>query len=287
VAETAASPLSGKRVVITRAVAQSSELFETLRAGGALPVSLPLISFAPPQDFTPVDAALQQLDRFDWAIFTSVNVVHALAARSGTLGRDLHNLGKPPRIAVVGPATKQEAELAGLRVHYVARTHLGVALAEELGEQLRNKTVLLPRSDRANPDLPAALRRFGAQLTEVVAYRTLPPSDIDRDRVVRIVAGPGEPEAADAIVFFSPSAVHTLASLLGRHQLAAAQNTVVIAAVGPVTAAALRECGVHRMVVAADTTSAAAVAALEAHFAAALKQPQPSPHQSPAGAECG
>jgi uroporphyrinogen III methyltransferase / synthase len=282
VAEAAASPLTGKRVVVTRAVAQSSELFETLRSRGALPVSLPLISFAPPFDFAPVDAALQRLDRFDWAVFTSVNAVHALAARSATLGRDLHHLGKPRRIAVVGPATEHEVELAGLRVDYVAKTHLGVALAEELGEQLRNKTVFLPRSDRANPDLPAALRRLGANLTEVVAYRTLPPSDIDRERVVRIISS-----EADSIVFFSPSAVQNLASLLGRQQLAAAQNAVVIAAAGPVTAAALRECGVHRIVVAADTTSAAVVAALETHFAEALKQPQPSPHQSTAGAQRG
>jgi uroporphyrinogen III methyltransferase / synthase len=282
VAETTASPLFGKRVVVTRAVAQSSELFETLRTRGALPVSLPLISFAPPFDFAPVDAALQQLDRFDWAVFTSMNAVHALAARSATVGRDLHQLGKPPRIAVVGPATEHEAALTGLRVDYVAKTHLGVALAEELGEQLRNKTVFLPRSDRANPDLPAALRRLGATLTEVVAYRTLPPSDIDRERVVRTISS-----EADSIVFFSPSAVHNLASLLGRQQLAAAENTVVIAAVGPVTAAALRECGVHRLVVAADTTSAAVVVALETHFAEALKQSQPSPHQSTAGAQRG
>jgi uroporphyrinogen-III synthase len=284
VAETVASPLSGKRVVVTRAVTQSCELFETLRTRGALPVSVPLISFAPPQDFAAVDAALQQLDRFDWAIFTSVNVVQALVARSATLDRDLHHLGKPPRIAVVGPATKQEAELAGLSVDYVAKTHLGVALAEELGEQLRSNAVFLPRSDRANADLPAALRRFGANLTEVIAYRTLPPSDIDRERVSRVIAGPSEPEAAAALVFFSPSAVHNLAGLLGRQQLEAAQNSVVMAAVGPVTAAALRECGVHRIVVGTDTTSAAVVAALEAHFAGVPIRPS---RQSTAGAQRG
>ncbi len=266
-AEAAASPLSGKRVVITRAVQQSSELFEKLRARGAVPVSLPLVSFAPPQDYAPVDAALQELERFHWAIFTSVNVVHALVTRSATLGRDLHQLGKPPRIAVVGPATKQEAEHAGFSVDYVAKTHLGVALAEELGEQLLDKVVLLPRSDRANPDLPAALRRFGAKLTEVVAYRTLPPGDVDRERVAKIVAG-----EADAVLFFSPSAVQNFADVLGRPQWSAAQNGVVMAAVGPVTAAALREAGVQRIVLAADTTPAAIVAALEAHFADTTKR---------------
>jgi len=267
VAEAALSPLAGKRVVITRAALQSSELFEKLRARGAVPISLPLVSFAPPQDFAPIDAAMQNLARFDWAIFTSVNVVHALVARSATLGLDLHQLGKPPRIAVVGPATKQEAEHAGFSVDYVAKTHLGVALAEELGEQVRDHGVFLPRSDRANPDLPAALRRLGAKLTEVVAYRTLPPGDVDRERVAKIVAG----EAA-AVLFFSPSAVQNLADLMGRRQLGAAQNGVVMAAVGPVTAAALRDAGIQSIVVAADTTPAAIVAALEAHFADTAKR---------------
>ena len=261
------SPLSGKRIVITRSALQSSELFEKLRARGAEPISLPLVSFAPPQDFAPVDAALQKLQRFDWAIFTSVNVVHALVSRSTTLGLDLHHLGKPPRIAVVGPATRQEAEHAGFSVDYVAKTHLGVALAEELGEQLRDTSVFLPRSDRANPALPAALRRFGARLTEVVAYRTLPPTDVDRERVAKMVAG-----QADAVLFFSPSAVQNLVDLIGRLQWRAAQNGVVMAAVGPVTAAALREAGVHRIVVAADTTPAAVVAALESHFADTAKR---------------
>jgi uroporphyrinogen-III synthase len=267
VADAPASPLSGKRVVITRAALQSSDLFEKLRACGAVPISLPLVSFAPPQDYAPVDAAMQTLARFDWAILTSVNVVHALVTRCATLGVDLHQLGKPPRIAVVGPATKQEAEHAGFSVDYVAKTHLGVALAEELGEQLRDHGVFLPRSDRANPDLPAALRRLGAKLTEVVAYRTLPPGDIDRERVAKIVAG-----EADAVLFFSPSAVQNLADLVGDRHLSAAQNGVVMAAVGPVTAAALREAGVQRIVVAADTTPASVVAALEAHFAETTKR---------------
>jgi uroporphyrinogen-III synthase len=267
VPEPASSPLSGKRVVITRAALQSSELFAKLRACGAVPISLPLVSFAPPHDFAPLDAGLQKLKRFDWAILTSVNVVHALVTRSAALGLDLHQLGKPPRIAVVGPATKQEAEHAGFSVDYVAKTHLGAALAEELGEQLRDHSVFLPRSDRANPDLPAALRRLGANLTEVVAYRTLPPSDVDRERVAKIVAG-----EADAVLFFSPSAVQNLADLVGGRHLSAAQNGVVMAAVGPVTAAALREAGVRRIIVAADTTPGSVVAALEAHFADTAKR---------------
>ena len=261
-ADVAASPLAGKRIVVTRAVLQSSELFDKLSKRGAIATSLPLVTFAAPEDFSALDAALLRLQQFDWIIFTSANAVRALTARSGTLHLDLSHGETPPLVAVVGPATQEEAENAGFSVDYVAKTHLGIALAEELGERLSGKNVFLPRSNRANPNLPEALRRLGANLTEVVAYQTLPPSDVDRERVAHVLES-----EADAILFFSPSAVQNLADLVGRQELGALQNRVAMSAVGPVTAAALREVGVHRIVVAADTTAAAVVDVLEAHFA--------------------
>ena len=265
-AEATASPLKGKRVVITRAASQSSELFEKLTNLGAVPILLPLVSFAVPEDYAPLDAALLEWEEFDWVLFTSANAVHAVVTRSSNLGRNLNRSGKRPHVAVVGPATREEAEAAGFSVDYLARTHLGVALAEELGERLRAQRVFLPRSDRANPDLPAALQRLGAKVTEVIAYRTLPPSDVDQERVKRAVPG-----QADAVLFFSPTAVHNFAELAGREQLGLLQSTLALVAIGPITAGALRQSGVQRMVVAADTTGAAVVDALEEHFARTQK----------------
>src|ERR1700704_2142995 len=106
-----ASPLSslaGKRIVITRAVAQSSELFEKLLEHRASPISLPLVSFTGPQDFRALDAALRAWQEFDWVLFTSANAVQSVVARSAVSGVSLHQPGKMPRIAAVGPATKSE-----------------------------------------------------------------------------------------------------------------------------------------------------------------------------------
>ena len=266
-ADAAASPLAGKRVVITRTVQQSSELFEKLTCRAAVPILLPLVSFAPPEDYAPLDTALFQWERFDWVLFTSANAVQAVVARSTALSRNLHKAGKSAAVAVVGPGTKGEAERGGFSIDYVAKTHLGVALAEELGARLREKNVFLPHSDRANPDLPKALRLLGAKLIDVVAYRTLPPADVDRDRVARVLTG-----EADALLFFSPSAVHNFIDLVGCQKLRDLQNNVAVAAVGPVTAAALRDAGVQRIVMAADTTAAAVVDSLEEHFAASNRR---------------
>jgi uroporphyrinogen-III synthase len=259
-----ASSLAGKRIVITRAVAQSSDLFAKLLQHGAIPTSLPLVSFSAPQDYASLDAALRGWQEFDWVLFTSANAVQSVVSRSTILGLTLDRSAGRPRVAAVGPATKQEATKSGLRVDHVAKTHLGSALAEELAMQLRNRNVFLPRSDRANPDLPASLKQLGAKLTEVIAYRTLPPSDVDGDRAARVIG-----VEADAVVFFSPSAVHNLADLIGKDVLTGLQNRIVIAAAGPVTSAALRQYGIERIATAADTTTNAVIDALESCFAAA------------------
>ena len=52
------------------------------------------------------------------------------------------------------------------------------------------------------------------------------------------------------------------------------QDKLSITAVGSATANALREAGVSHAVVAADTTAAAVVKALELHFAGTVNQAQ-------------
>jgi uroporphyrinogen-III synthase len=267
VAETVTSPLAGKTVVVTRAAAQSGRLLEELTARHANVKLLPLVSFAPPQDFAAMDAALTCLDSFDWIIFTSANAVQAVERRRRELGRDPSSAVNHPRAAAVGPATAEEAEHAGFSVDYVATNHSGAGLAEELKNELAGRSVFLPRSDRANADLPSALRRNGAVVTEVVAYRTLPPNDADREKVSDCLK-----DGVDGILFFSPSAVHNFLELLGHERLGALQGRAVMVAIGPTTARALSAAGVQRIAWAADTTTEAVIEALEGHLARTKKR---------------
>jgi uroporphyrinogen-III synthase len=266
VPEQPTSSLAGKRIVITRAAAQSEVLAKELSALGAIPVLLPLVSFAEPLDPAPMDRAIADFEQFDWLVLTSAQTVRALTQRAEDLVKPLPATGNL-RVACVGPVTAEAARAAKLPVEYVAATHNGVALANELGSRLQGARVLLPRSDRANPDLPAALQRYGAQVTEVVAYRTLRPAETDQGGLEKIVG------QADAILFFSPSAVQHFSETLGAHQLGTVQDSLAITAVGPVTAKALREAGVEGIVVAPDTTAASVIEALEKHFAAAKAAP--------------
>ena len=272
------SPLEGKRVVITRAEAQSGELMESLSSRGAIPILLPLVEFAPPKDYVSLDAALTNIEKHDWLLFTSVNAVQAVATRQVKLGLATNPLRNGPEVAAVGPATQRVADELGFRVAYVAKNHLGVALAEELGERLAGARVFLPRSDRANPDLPAALRRLGAKVTEVVAYRTVCPAGIDGREVAQLAGG-----QADALLFFSPTAVRNFSELLRGEVQGKFEIRAALAVVGPVTFGALSDTELCQRtnappIVASDTTPAAIVDALELHFATQRQR-------SPAGAK--
>ncbi|HVH70470.1 MAG TPA: uroporphyrinogen-III synthase [Candidatus Dormibacteraeota bacterium] len=266
--ENFASSLTGKRIVITRAIAQSEALRGELSARGAVPVVLPLVSFADPEDFAPLDRAIAEIEQFDWLILTSAQAVRAVIERALDLQHSLVQRDRHLRVACVGPVTAEAARGVNFPVEYVAATHNGVALANELGGKLQGAKVLLPRSDRANPDLPVALRRFGAQVTEVIAYRTQRPVEPDQDRLKRIVDG-----QADALLFFSPSGVQHFAELAGIDRLRQLQDQLAVTAVGPVTAKALREAGVERMVMASDITAASVIDALGKHFATAKAAP--------------
>jgi uroporphyrinogen III methyltransferase/synthase len=260
------SSLSARRVIVTRTPRQSVELFEKLAALGAIPESLPLVAFAAPEDYRPLDAALVELENFDWIIFTSENAVRAVVKRASARGNLRNVAGRRSRAAAVGPTTAAAAERAGFFVDYQAQTHSGAALAHELGERLRGQSVFLPRSDRANPDLPTLLHGYGAQVTEAVAYRTVIPVNLDQEKVARILGG-----GANAILFFSPTAVEHFLGLIGQPELCKLQQSTALTAVGPITANALKQAGVDSMIVADDTTADAVISALEMHFAGALK----------------
>jgi uroporphyrinogen III methyltransferase/synthase len=266
ISATLESVLSGKRVVITRAARQSVELVEHLGKLGGLPILLPLVAFSAPEDFGPMDAALDRLEQFDWIIFTSENAVRAVVKRAGVRGNLRNVAGRRSRAAAVGPTTASAAERAGFFVDYQAQTHSGAALANELGEKLRGQTLFLPRSDRANPDLPQLLRNYGAEVTEVVAYRTVTPVNLDEQKITAIVNG-----EVEAILFFSPTAVEHFIGIVGTEKLLDLQNHLAITAVGPITANALHQSGVDTLLVAEDTTTHAVIAILNQHFAGPRK----------------
>lgn len=261
--EGGANPLKGKRVVVTRAVEQSELLVQALREAGAVPVVLPMVAFGTPDDVVAVDEGIREVARYDWMLLTSQNALRALQERCDVLGIGLKPAMGGIRIAAVGPATAEAAKNAGLEVAYVAVKHHGAALAEELGEKIRSKRIFLPRSDRANPELVRRLEELGAHVKEIVAYKTVRPDEGILGKAEEMMKA-----GADAVLFFSPSAVHHLEDVLGNGRFIELSRRAVFAAIGPVTKDALRKANVEHVVVAQDTTVEAVITALTDYFTA-------------------
>ena len=262
--EDATGGLRGKRVVVTRAVEQSGELVHALEREGAVPVVLPMVAFGPPDDTTGLDQAIREMDRYDWTFVTSQNALRALQERCQALKLDLRKAIGKGRVAAVGPATAEALKSARIEVAYTASKRQGVSLARELAEEVKGKRVLLPRSDRANPELVEELKRLGATVEEVVAYKTVSPDDAALHQARTALQ-----QKVDAVLFFSPSSVHHLQDILGSEKVLEISRQAIFAAIGPVTERALRAARIERVLLAEDTTVAAVVRALQKHFCAA------------------
>jgi len=242
-----------------------------LRRMGAEVLLLPAVKFSSLPDVEELDAALQRTSEFDWILFTSQNAVRFFRERCAAL--ELNLGASSPRnmpkisIAAVGPATRDTAIQEGFSVDYTAVNHSGEGLAAEMNEKLHGRRVLLPRSDRADDRLPRALRDSGADVTEMVVYRTVAPATFDAAIIAAI-----RKADVDAIVFASPSAFHNLSNEIGAREFAEISSKVVIAAIGGTTARAVRGAGARCEVEAGDASDVRLAAALERYF----EKPLPS-----------
>jgi uroporphyrinogen-III synthase len=230
VADDAPTVLSGKRVVITRPSELAPPIANALRAHGAIPFLLPVVRIEPPHDFHQLDDSLQDLhaNKFDWLIFGSQNAVTAVTHRATALGLDLSDVKQKIQVAAVGKVTAAVAQKAGFQVTKIG-SGTGADLISDLAPGMHGKHVFLPRSDRAGAAHFAQLHQAGAYVREVVAYRTVPSKTLDPESIAATAR-------ADAILFFSPSAVHAFVELVASGVLQPVSDTTGLGAIGPVTA---------------------------------------------------
>jgi uroporphyrinogen-III synthase len=258
-----ARPLEGKRIVVTRAIEQSRDLLARLEKMGATVLLFPAVSFSEPSDTAGLDRAVRSLAEFDWILFTSLNAVRFFAGRCRKLGVEPSQEGNY-LCAAVGPATASAVAAEGFSVDHVAQEFIGEALARELSSSLAGKKILLPRSERARRDLPDALKAVGAAVTEVVAYHTGGVGVVEPGVMRAIREG-----QVDVISFFSPSAIENMRADLGEELLSRLGAIAALAAVGPVTAASLRNVGLPVAIEAPFATAESMAAAIANYFSPA------------------
>jgi uroporphyrinogen III methyltransferase/synthase len=252
-------PLSGRRIVVTRARAQASDFAAALEALGAETVQFPVIRIAPAEDPEPLRQAAARAGTFDWIVFTSANGVERFWYALAEQRCDARALGGV-RVCAIGPATAAELERRGVTPDLVPDQFVAESAVRALldASRVRGERILIPRAAVARPVLPDALRQAGAEVVEVAAYTTV--QDGSGAEQVRAMLARGE---VDAVTFTASSTVTSFVELVG-----ADVGRAKVASIGPVTSATARELGLAVDVEAAEYTTPGLVQALRGLLAA-------------------
>ncbi len=251
-------PLFGKRVLVTRAKAQASELSDLIRAQGGEPIECPTIDFIPPDDWAEVDAAIEQLATYHWLVLTSVNGVKAFMQRLWHHGRDARALAGL-QVCCIGPRTAEEVRRFGIDADLVPETFQAEGLIDVLKRAgVSGQRVLLARAAQAREILPEELERSGAFVRVVKVYKTVVPA-IERERVQQLFRD----HLIDVVTFASSSTVRNFFQLFDEaRDLRQRLNGTIIASIGPITANTIREMGLDVHVMATRNTIPALVQSL-------------------------
>ena len=258
-------PLFGKKIVVTRSREQAGDLVDMLESLGAEPIEAPMIRVEAPDDYGPLDKAVAEAGSYDWIIFTSANGVDYFMRRLLSGDGDIRDL-KGVKLVAIGPATADRLARHGLRVDLEPAESRAEAIVHALTEAgvIKGKKFLLPRADIAREVLPEELRKAGADVTEVVAYRTV-LAEIERE---------GDPDIyrmllekrIDVVTFTSASTVKNFVQIFGADQSPDLLNATKVASIGPVTAEAAEQYGIKTAIMPKEYTIPALVQAIVDHF---------------------
>lgn len=242
-------PLFGKRIVVTRAREQASDLVRRLGDLGADCLEVPTIRIEPPELGGPMDQAIDRLRDYNWIIFTSVNGVRFFFDRLSAKGLDTRSLGHL-QTAVIGPATAERLETFGIRSDIIPESFRAESIVAAFAAiELDGKNVLLPRALEARAVLPEELRKRGARVDEVPAYRTT----AEGDRAGTLIDAL-ENHTVDIVTFTSSSTVKNFKALLPDERFEALMAGVTVASIGPITTETAQSLGFTVHLAASDYT---------------------------------
>ncbi len=252
-------PLFGRRIVVTRPRLQASGFVEQLEQHGAAVVQFPTIETVPVESSHGLDAALEVLPSYDWAIFTSVNGVRYVFERLAQRRHDIRRLAGV-RLAAIGPETARALEARHLQVEAIPTEYRAEALLPVLGD-VAGQRILLPRAAEAREVLPKDLRAAGAQVDEIAVYKTVRP--LAQTEELRQLL---QTHQIDLITFTSSSTVRNFMAAFADQDVPALLGSTALGCIGPITAHTAREYGLSVSVQPQQYTIAAFSRAIVDYF---------------------
>jgi uroporphyrinogen-III synthase len=206
----AALPLDGRTIAVTRAERQLGSARRLFEAAGAAVVDLPALVIGPPDDWGPLDDALEELEQFHWILFSSANGVEAVQQRLARRGSSLAGRPRGVKIAVVGRRTASRLEELGAAADFVPPAFIADSLVEHFPVSGWGQRLLLPRVQSGGRTLLAeAFGQAGARVVEVAAYETRCPDALPTEALQAL-----NQDRIDAITFSSGKTVSHTVQLL-------------------------------------------------------------------------
>ncbi|MEJ2598894.1 MAG: uroporphyrinogen-III synthase [Anaerolineales bacterium] len=255
------SELTGKRIVVTRPLAQADGFAKQLQALGASTIAFPVIEIGQVEDTTSLDRALAKLSCYEWMVMTSVNGVEKVWERLDQLGLE-DGFPESVHIAAIGPKTAEALRAHGINPDFVPEEYVAEAIVPGMGD-LRDQWVLLPRADIARPALAQTILECGGIAHEIAAYRTL-PNRPDARAIQSLMAG------VDLLTFTSSSTVRNFDRIVrdaGFDPLNLPGEPLV-ACIGPITAQTAEAQGFPVAIVATEYTTKGLCHAISRYFSA-------------------
>jgi uroporphyrinogen-III synthase len=267
----APQPLSNRRIAVleSRLGADIATLVKRL---GGLPIAAPSVREVPRGDDVAAFVDGVVADRFALAVFQTGAGATTLIRDAEALGRIEEVLAGLRRLTVAcrGPKPLSVLRKVGVPVQITTdKPHTTRELLQALANiDVKDRGVLLVHYGERNVAMANALAGRGAQLTEVCPYVWALPDDLGPlESVVREAVDGG----LEAMLFTNQIQCRHLFDVAGRMGLtapltASLNATVVVGAVGPVVADALRAAGVTPDVMPASPNMASLITAVADYF---------------------
>jgi uroporphyrinogen-III synthase len=200
-------PLQGVRILVTRPVHQAVHLCELISAAGGIPLALPVLAIAEPEDLSPARTLVARLGNFAIAIFVSANAVeHGMAL--------IHQQGGLPRhikLAAVGQRTAEALQRHGAKIAIQAPPPYNseALLASAALQSVSGQDILIFRGSGGRELLADTLRQRGARIAYAEVYRRVKPDS----KLADILAQAGQ---IDIVVVTSQEGLRNLVEIAGK-----------------------------------------------------------------------
>ncbi len=258
-------PMSGRKIIVTRAADQASEFSNMLKDLGATVLECPTIKLVEPDSWVELDTAIDDLKNFDWIVFTSVNAVRFFFERLTIRGFDCRVLAKS-KICTVGPKTAEAIRLHGIRPDMIPSDYKAEGVIAEFSAlDVTGKHILFPRADKARDIITTELQKMGAHVHAPITYQNIIPDRLCPEALLAL-----EKRSIDCIAFTSSSTVINLSHMLGVDLLTDMLKGVAVASIGPITTKTCRDIGLKVNIQPQEYLLSALTKSIEQHFTSNL-----------------